>query len=54
LGDRWAAPNGRPIICRRVDCVGEVEQQLVCGECRVVIEQDQVGIELGPGITGAA
>jgi DNA-binding HxlR family transcriptional regulator len=53
-GDRWAAPNGRPIIYCHVDCGGEVEQQLVCSKCRLVIEQDQVGIEIGPGMTGAA
>ena len=52
-GDRWAAPNGRPIIYRHVDCGGEVEQQIVCSECRMVIEHDQVGVELGPGMTGA-
>ncbi|MGO9078120.1 MAG: winged helix-turn-helix transcriptional regulator [Streptosporangiaceae bacterium] len=53
-GDRWAAPNGRPIIYRHADCGGEVEQQLVCSECRMVLDHDQVGVELGPGITGAA
>jgi DNA-binding HxlR family transcriptional regulator len=53
-GDRWAAPNGRPIIYRHVDCGGDVEQQLVCSECRTVIDQDQVGVELGPGMSGAA
>lgn len=53
-GDRWAAPNGRPIIYRHVDCGGEAVQQLVCSECCSVIEQDRVGIEIGPGMTGAA
>lgn len=53
-GDRWAAPNGRPIIYRHVNCGGEIEQQLVCSECRMVIEPDRVGIGLGPGMTGVA
>jgi hypothetical protein len=53
-GDRWAAPNGRPIIYRHVECGGEVEQQLVCQECRMVIENDRVGVEFGPGMPGAS
>jgi DNA-binding HxlR family transcriptional regulator len=53
-GDRWAAPNGRPVIYRHADCGGDIEQQLVCSECRTVIGHDQVGVELGPGMSGAA
>jgi DNA-binding HxlR family transcriptional regulator len=53
-GDRWAAPDGPPIIYRHLGCGGEAGQQLVCGRCQAVIGQDQVGIELGPGMTGAA
>lgn len=53
-GDRWAAPNGRPIIYRHVDCGGDVEQQLVCRACGTVVDRDQVGVERGPGMTGAA
>lgn len=52
-GDRWAAPDGRPIIYRHLDCGGEIGQQLVCGDCRAVVEHDQVGVERGPGMTGA-
>jgi len=53
-GDRWAAPNGRPIIYRHLDCGGEVEQQLVCRDCHTLVNEGQVGVELGPGMTGAA
>ena len=53
-GDRWAAPNGRPIIYRHTDCGGEIEQQLVCRDCRTVIEHDRVGVEVGPGLAAAA
>ncbi len=53
-GDRWAAPNGRPVIYRHAECGGDVEQQLVCRACGMAIEPDQVDIELGPGMTGAA
>ena len=53
-GDRWAAPNGRPIIYRHADCGGEVEQPLACRECRSVVERDQVDIEIGPGMIEVA
>lgn len=53
-GDRWAAPNGRPIIYRHAGCGGEVEQQLVCNQCRTVIDHDQVGVERGPGMADVA
>ena len=53
-GDRWAAPNGPPIIYRHADCGGHVDQQLLCRECHMVIDRSQVGVELGPGMTGAA
>jgi DNA-binding HxlR family transcriptional regulator len=50
-GDRWAAPNGRPIIYRHVDCGGELEQQLVCSQCHTLIDHDEVGVESGPGMS---
>lgn len=53
-GDRWAAPNGRPIIYRHLECAGEVAQQLWCSQCQTVIAHDEVGVEPGPGMTGAA
>lgn len=53
-GDRWAAPNGRPIIYRHLECGDEVEQHLLCTGCRRFVQHDQVAVELGPGMTGAA
>jgi len=52
-GDRWAAPDGRPIIYRHTDCGGEVEQQLVCRACHALVDDDHVGVELGPGMDAA-
>lgn len=49
-GDHWSAPNGPPIIYRHTGCGGEIEQQLVCPECRAVVEHDELGVELGPGM----
>lgn len=51
-GDRWAAPDGPPIIYRHVGCGGEVEQHLVCAACHVVIDHEDLGVELGPGMPG--
>ena len=44
----------RSIIYRHVDCGGEVEQQLVCGQCGIVIEEEKLGVEIGPGMAGTA
>ncbi len=32
-GDRWAAPDGPPVIFRHADCGGAVYQQTVCADC---------------------
>lgn len=32
-GDRWAAPDGPPVVLRHADCGGEVHQQTVCDDC---------------------
>lgn len=53
-GDRWAAPNGPPILYRHLDCRGEVLQQLVCAQCSAVIDHDELGIEIGPGMPDVA
>jgi len=29
-GDRWASPNGPPIIYRHADCGGRVDPRLTC------------------------
>lgn len=49
-GDRWAAPNGPPIIYRHVGCGAHVEQQLVCSDCGQIVTNTQVGTHPGPGM----
>lgn len=49
-GDRWAAPDGRPIIYRHRGCGGEIRQQLVCDECGLAVDNDSVIAERGPGM----
>ena len=52
-GDRWAAPNGAPILYRHAGCGGDVQQQLVCGDCGQIRTNEQVGAHPGPGMTVA-
>lgn len=49
-GDHWSAPDGPPIIYSHAGCGGEVEQRLVCAACGEVIDHDQLGVEIGPGM----
>lgn len=32
-GDRWAAPDGPPVILRHADCGGAVHQKTICDDC---------------------
>jgi DNA-binding HxlR family transcriptional regulator len=41
-GDRWAAPDGPPIIYGHNECGGHVGLQLRCESCGVVVEPTQV------------
>ncbi len=48
-GDRWAAPDGPPILYRHTECGGSVEPHLVCANCGIV-GADQVSVRPGPGM----
>ena len=47
-GDRWAAPNGAPIIYQHDGCGGDVEQPLLCTACRRTLRPGDVGVRPGP------
>ena len=32
-GDKWAAPDGKPMVVTHVDCGHETEPHVVCSEC---------------------
>jgi DNA-binding HxlR family transcriptional regulator len=51
-GDRWAAPDGPPIIYRHHDCGGQVRQELHCARCGTAPEPADVHAEPGPGLAG--
>lgn len=48
-GDRWAAPDGPPILYRHDACGSPVELQVVCEMCGT-IDADEVVARPGPGM----
>lgn len=49
-GDRWAAPDGPPVLYRHAACGDAVEHQLVCATCGRVDDPAQVQALPGPGM----
>jgi DNA-binding HxlR family transcriptional regulator len=50
-GDRWAAPDGRPIVYRHAGCGSEVHAELVCERHGVIDGLRELENELGPGMS---
>jgi len=49
-GDRWAAPDGPPILYRHSSCGSEVSHQVVCATCGRVDDAVEVQALPGPGM----
>ena len=49
-GDKWAAPDGPPILYRHVPCGAAVGQPLVCQTCGPIAEPATVQAQPGPGM----
>jgi DNA-binding HxlR family transcriptional regulator len=49
-GDRWAAPNGPPIIYRHTVCGSNLSHQVVCATCGPADDPAQVQADPGPGM----
>src|SRR4051794_29084073 len=49
-GDRWAAPDGPPILYRHSPCGDEVSHEVVCRTCGRVDDVAQVQALPGPGM----
>lgn len=49
-GDRWAAPDGPPILYRHATCGSAVDHEITCASCGRVDDLAEVVIELGPGM----
>lgn len=48
-GDRYAAPDGPPMLLRHRDCGGAVDDRRICGSCGAVLGLGDVVVEPGPG-----
>jgi DNA-binding HxlR family transcriptional regulator len=48
-GDRWAAPDGPPIVYAHADCDGPIGVQPHCATCDAVPRPEQVKARPGPG-----
>ncbi|WP_433271551.1 winged helix-turn-helix transcriptional regulator [Actinosynnema sp. CS-041913] len=48
-GDRWAAPDGPPIVYEHEDCGGRVHQRIGCTTCDAVPAPESVKARPGPG-----
>jgi DNA-binding HxlR family transcriptional regulator len=49
-GDRWAAPDGPPIVYQHHDCGGHLDLQLQCRTCHQSVTPPQVAAQPGPGL----
>jgi DNA-binding HxlR family transcriptional regulator len=49
-GDRWAAPDGPPILYRHTDCGGAIAEQTTCDTCGQVTDLAQIHVLHGPGM----
>jgi DNA-binding HxlR family transcriptional regulator len=48
-GDRWAAPQGPPVIYQHEGCGGRVHDHLRCDDCNASLTSTQVTVRPGPG-----
>jgi DNA-binding HxlR family transcriptional regulator len=49
-GDRWAAPEGPPILYVHAVCGGPITQQTTCANCGQVHDLAEVRVRPGPGM----
>jgi DNA-binding HxlR family transcriptional regulator len=52
-GDRYAAPNGPPIVIRHKECGGEMGDRRTCSRCSAELTVRDVRAEAGPGLVVA-
>jgi DNA-binding HxlR family transcriptional regulator len=49
-GDRWAAPDGPPVLYSHAVCGCEISQQTICATCGQVRDPAEVRARPGPGM----
>lgn len=53
-GDRWAAPDGPPMLYQHHDCGGRLDLHLQCRTCHQSVARSQVTARPGPGFDPAS
>lgn len=48
-GDRWASPEGPPILYEHAECASAVHQEIVCANCGTV-DASEIAVRPGPGM----
>lgn len=48
-GDRWAAPDGPPVLYTHSTCGGRISQHTTCANCGRVHDPAEIGVRPGPG-----
>jgi DNA-binding HxlR family transcriptional regulator len=49
-GDKWAAPDGKPMILTHTDCGHETDAQVVCSQCGEPLLWGHTRVSAGPGL----
>jgi len=52
-GDKWAAPDGKPMLITHKDCDHETTPTVVCSHCGGALEWGHTRIAAGPGLRSA-
>jgi DNA-binding HxlR family transcriptional regulator len=52
-GDRWAAPDGPPVLYTHSICDGRITEQTICANCGRVHDAAQLQARPGPGMLAA-
>ncbi len=52
-GDRWAAPDGPPVVYQHDHCGGRISQHVECGQCGTVAATTGIVAKPGPGARAA-
>jgi DNA-binding HxlR family transcriptional regulator len=48
-GDRWAAPDGPPVVFDHAGCGGAIHQRIGCSTCGDIHDAEEVTVRPGPG-----
>jgi len=50
-GDKWAAPNGKPMVVTHRDCGHETSATVVCSHCGAPLVWGHTSVSAGPGVS---